>query len=72
MVRESEIICLYKKYQTRCGYPARIYAVEHNEVHAAYQYASGVWKLSKYHLDGRITPQEEWGCDLIEVVNDGE
>ena len=63
------MIDINKAYKTRCGYVARVYAVEDSEVHAAYQYPNGEWLLLKYGIDGRREFKHESPCDLIEVVS---
>ena len=65
----DEMIDINKQYKTRCGYNARVYAIEENEIHAAYQYPNGEWLLLKYGIDGRREFKYDSPSDLIEVVS---
>jgi hypothetical protein len=64
------MIDINKQYKTRCGYVARVYSVEYDEVHAAYQYPNGEWLLLKYDTDGRREFKYDSPCDLVEVVGE--
>lgn len=63
------MIDITKTYQTRCGYPVRIYATDGvgvYRVHGAYC-EGGDWILSKWTEAGHREIRRTRPCDLIEV-----